>query len=75
MWVKNPLSLVKKDDVDIIIELIGGPDGVAKKLAFAALKNNKHFITANKALIAQMKLLNFFLGGKKILRENLNVYS
>jgi len=51
MWVKNPLSLVKKDDVDIIIELIGGPDGVAKKLAFAALKNNKHFITANKALM------------------------
>jgi homoserine dehydrogenase len=51
LWVKNPLSLVKKDDVDIIIELIGSPDGVAKKLAFAALKNNKHFITANKALI------------------------
>ena len=51
MWVKNPLSLPKKDDVDIIIELIGGPDGVAKKLAFSALKNNKHFITANKALI------------------------
>jgi homoserine dehydrogenase len=47
MWIKNPLSLVKKDDVDIIIELIGGPDGVAKKLAFAALKNNKHFVTAN----------------------------
>ena len=51
MWVKNPLSLVKKDDVDIIIELIGGSDGVAKKLVFAALKNNKHVVTANKALI------------------------
>ncbi len=51
MWVKNPLSLVKKDDVDIIIELIGGSDGIAKKLAFAALKNSKHVITANKALI------------------------
>ena len=51
MWVKNPLSLVKKDDVDIIIELIGGSDGIAKNLAFAALKNNKHYITANKALM------------------------
>ncbi|NCU61912.1 MAG: homoserine dehydrogenase, partial [Candidatus Fonsibacter ubiquis] len=51
MWVKNPLALVKKDDVDIIIELIGGSEGVAKKLVFAALKNNKHVITANKALI------------------------
>jgi hypothetical protein len=43
LWVKNPLSLVKKDDVDIIIELIGSPDGVAKKLAFAALKNKQTF--------------------------------
>jgi homoserine dehydrogenase len=51
MWVKNPLALVKKNDVDIIIELIGSSEGVAKKLVFAALKNNKHVITANKALI------------------------
>ena len=42
-----------KKDVDIIIELIGGSDGPAKKLAFEALKNRKHFITANKALIAK----------------------
>ncbi len=40
-------------DVDIIVELIGGEDGPAKKLVFAALKNKKHVITANKALIAK----------------------
>ena len=52
-WFLNPLNLVKKKDVDIVIELIGGSDGMAKKLVFAALKNKKHVITANKALIAK----------------------
>ena len=52
-WINNPINLVLKDDVDIIVELIGGSDGAAKKLVFAALKNNKHVITANKALMAK----------------------
>jgi len=52
-WISNPINLVLKDDVDIIVELIGGSDGVAKKLVFAALKNNKHVITANKSLMAK----------------------
>ena len=52
-WISNPINLVLKDDVDIIVELIGGSDGAAKKLVFAALKNNKHVITANKSLMAK----------------------
>ena len=52
-WVKNPMDLVKKKDVDIIVELIGGSEGITKKLVFAALKNKKHVVTANKALIAK----------------------
>ena len=52
-WVKNPLELAKKNDVDIIVELIGGADGIAKKLIFLALKNKKHVITANKALMSK----------------------
>jgi len=52
-WVKNPMNLVKKKDVHIIVELIGGSSGMAKKLIFSALKNKKHVITANKALIAR----------------------
>tara|TARA_Y100000590_G_scaffold341952_1_gene390308 strand:+ start:43 stop:1338 length:1296 start_codon:yes stop_codon:yes gene_type:complete len=51
--VKNFINLVYKDDVDIIVELIGGSEGAAKKLVFSALKNNKHVVTANKALIAK----------------------
>jgi len=51
--IKNSLQLAFKKDIDIVIELIGGSDGAAKKLVFAALKNKKHVITANKALIAK----------------------
>jgi homoserine dehydrogenase len=53
MWLKNCLLAPKIKKVDIIIELIGGAEGVAKKLVFEALKNKKHVITANKALIAK----------------------
>ena len=53
LWLKNCLSATKLKEVDIIIELIGGAEGIAKKLVFAALKNKKHVITANKALIAK----------------------
>jgi len=52
-YVKNPLTLVNKNDVDIIVELIGGSEGIAKKLVFSALKKGKHVITANKALISK----------------------
>ena len=52
-WVKNSLNLVFKDDVDIIVELIGGSEGVAKELVFSALRNKKHVITANKSLISK----------------------
>ena len=52
-WIKNPLNLVYRNDVDIIVELIGGSEGIAKKLVFSALKNKKHVITANKSLMAK----------------------
>ena len=52
-WIKNPISLASKKDVDIIVELIGGSENVAKKIVFSALKKGKHVITANKALIAK----------------------
>ena len=53
LWLKNCLSATKLKDVDVIVELIGGADGMAKKLVFEALKNKKHVITANKALVAK----------------------
>ena len=52
-WLKNYIDATNKDDVDLIVELIGGAEGPAKKLVFNALKNKKHVVTANKALIAK----------------------
>ena len=52
-WLNNYLDATKSKNVDIIVELIGGAEGAAKKLVFNALKNKKHVVTANKALIAK----------------------
>ena len=52
-WIKNPLCLCSMNEIDIIVELIGGAEGMAKKLVFLALKNKKHVITANKSLISK----------------------
>ena len=52
-WLNNYLDSTKKNDIDLVIELIGGSEGPAKKLVFNALKNKKHVVTANKALIAK----------------------
>ena len=53
IWLKNYLDATKSNKVDLIVELIGGAEGPAKKLVFNALKNKKHVVTANKALIAK----------------------
>ncbi len=39
-------------DVDILVELIGGTT-VARELVLTAIRNGKHIVTANKALIAE----------------------
>ena len=52
-WLNNYLDATVIKDVDLIVELIGGSEGPAKKLVFDALKNKKHVVTANKALIAK----------------------
>ena len=53
IWLKNYLLATKDKNVDVVVELIGGAEGSAKKLVFEALKNGKHVITANKALVAK----------------------
>jgi homoserine dehydrogenase len=52
-WLNNYLEATKIKDIDLIVELIGGAEGAAKKLVFNALKNKKHVVTANKALMAK----------------------
>ncbi len=52
-WVDNPVELATADDVDVVVELIGGSDGPAKLTVEAALKAGKPVVSANKALIAE----------------------
>lgn len=51
-WVDDATALISRDDVDVIVEVIGGADGPALTLARAALTAGKPFVTANKAMIA-----------------------
>ena len=53
IFYKNPLNIARNPDIHIIFELIGLPDGISKKIIEISLKNKKHVITANKAVIAK----------------------
>lgn len=46
------LAIAEADDVDIVIEVIGGTD-VAKDVIMHAIRHKKHVVTANKALLAK----------------------
>jgi len=50
-WFDNAMDLANAD-VDLVVETIGGSEGIAYDLVKAALASRKHVITANKALIA-----------------------
>lgn len=51
-WHDDPVSLAQSDDLDIIIELMGGAEGKARATVTAALQQGKAVVTANKALLA-----------------------
>jgi homoserine dehydrogenase len=51
-WIADPLALADHPDVDVVAEMIGGADGVAKALVEKAISKGKHVVTANKALLA-----------------------
>lgn len=45
------MEVVRDPSIDIVVELIGGTN-LAKDVVIEALKNGKHVVTANKALLA-----------------------
>ena len=49
---KDAMEMALNPAIDIIIELMGGID-IPYKLITSAIKNKKHVVTANKALIAE----------------------
>src|SRR3569833_2916194 len=51
-WTDDPLSLAT-GEADVVVELIGGDEGIARQLVETALANGKHVVTANKALLAK----------------------
>tara|TARA_Y100000590_G_scaffold469446_1_gene657050 strand:- start:2197 stop:3504 length:1308 start_codon:yes stop_codon:yes gene_type:complete len=51
-WFEEPIELIKEDNLDVFIELIGTEKGISYDLVSNALKNKLHVITANKALLA-----------------------
>ncbi|MGE0774165.1 MAG: homoserine dehydrogenase [Sphingomonadaceae bacterium] len=51
-WVDDAATLSARDDIDVVVELIGGSDGPALTLARGTLVAGKAFVTANKAMIA-----------------------
>src|ERR1700678_2087671 len=52
LLTSDPLSLVTRPDVDIVVEVIGGIEP-ARSLLLAAMKHGKSVVTANKALLAE----------------------
>jgi homoserine dehydrogenase len=51
-WHDDPLAMADLTDVDVVVELIGGAEGTARRLLERALGAGKHVVTANKALLA-----------------------
>ncbi|MBT7582397.1 MAG: homoserine dehydrogenase, partial [Kordiimonadaceae bacterium] len=52
IWVADATTLADMDDVDIVVELIGGEDGIAFEAAKNTLNKKKSLVTANKAMVA-----------------------
>ena len=51
-WYEDAAAMAADPEIDVVVELIGGADGMAKQVLDTALDNGKHVVTANKALMA-----------------------
>lgn len=51
-WFDDPVEMAAKADAEVVVELIGGSDGAAKRAIEAAIAAGRHVVTANKALLA-----------------------
>ncbi|MGE0046179.1 MAG: homoserine dehydrogenase [Hyphomonadaceae bacterium] len=67
-WADDPVEMAADPNIDVLVELIGGSDGPAKKAVEVALARGAHVVTANKALIAmhgaELAALSEAHGGK-----------
>src|SRR6188472_2128973 len=52
-WYEDAAAMAADPEIDAVVELIGGADGIALDVVETALARGKHVVTANKALIAK----------------------
>lgn len=64
LFTRDAYELINNKSIDIIIELVGGTS-VAKDFVIDSLKNGKHVVTANKALLAHHGDKIFSLASEK----------
>jgi len=51
-WIDDARALAADPEVDLVVELIGGSEGVAREVVETALRRGVPVVTANKALVA-----------------------
>ncbi len=51
-WYDDAVALAADPEIDVVVELIGGANGVAKTVCETAIAHGKQVVTANKALLA-----------------------
>jgi homoserine dehydrogenase len=51
-WFDDAAQMAAQADCDVVVELIGGSDGIARRTVDAAIARGRHVVTANKALLA-----------------------
>jgi homoserine dehydrogenase len=51
-WYEDAAAMAADPEIDVVVELIGGADGIAQQVLDTALDHGKHVVTANKALMA-----------------------
>lgn len=54
LLTKDANEIINNPEIDIVVELIGGISP-AREFILAAIKNKKHIVTANKALLSEEK--------------------
>ena len=51
-WYEDAAAMAADPEIDVVVELIGGAEGIARRVVDTALAHGKHVVTANKALMA-----------------------
>ena len=52
-WFTNAALMSETNEIDLVVELIGGSDGIALDLCKNSLINGKSIVTANKAMMSK----------------------